>query len=161
MRINWPQLLLIHTICPAIHRLFIVCEINAIKTAIVLRNTIHLAALRNHLLQFIQYNNSPSLLLQIILKCATTQSSSRAANKVLFPLQGATDMNRDSYINSRLLFQSPPCWELGRTLHDSARTLLLLFTLGLCLRGNHWPTLHRLPAPAVAASQENPWAKMS
>lgn len=159
MRINWPQLLLIHTICPAIHRLFIVREINAIKTAIVHTNTIHLPALRNQQLQFIQYNSSPSLLPQIILKCTTTQSPSKAVNKVLFSLRGAIDMNRDSYINSRLLFQSPPRWGLGQTLHDSARTLLLLFTLGLCLPGNHWPTVHQLPAPAVTASQENPWAK--
>lgn len=39
---------------------------------------------------------------------------------------------------------------------NSAPTLLSLFTSALCLPGNHWPTVHRLPALAVAASRERP-----
>lgn len=50
----------------------------------------------------------------------------------------------DVYINTRLLFQSPAHWRLGQTLHDSALTLPLLFTMALRLPGNHWPTAYRL-----------------
>lgn len=148
--------MLIHTICPAMHRLFIVPEINTIKTAIV-RTNIHLTTLRNQQLQSMPHNGAPSLLLQIILKCTTTQSSSEPLNRqVLFSLHTAIDMNKDSYIRSRLLSQSPPRWGLGQTLHDSARTLLPLFTLGQCLPGNQWLTLHDLPAPAAPGARKTP-----
>lgn len=114
MRINQPQLLLIHTICSAIHRLRIVLEINTIKTAIVHTNTIHLAALRIQQLSVRKYNTCPSLQPQIILKCATTQPQSNVVNKVLFSLHRAIDMNRESYMNFRLLFQSPLLRDWGR-----------------------------------------------
>lgn len=103
------------------------------------------------------HNSAPSLLLQIILKCTITQSSSEPLNReVLFSLHTAIDTNKDSYIRSRLLSQSPPRWGLRQTLHDSAQTLLPLFTLGQCLPGNQWPTLHNLPAPAAPAARKTP-----
>lgn len=161
MRINSPpsQLLLIHTICPAIHRRVHCWRDKRYQNSYCTHTQIQFMS---RLSETSCSNSCSTILLllllpQIILKCTTTQSPSRAVNKVLFSLRGAIDMNRDSYINSRLLFQSPPRWGLGRTLHDSAQTLLLLFTLGLCLPGNHWPTVYTDSLPCV--SQENPWAR--
>lgn len=140
--------MLIHTICSAMHRLFIVPEIKHYQNKYCMHK--YSSCNSQEPLQFMHHNTAPSLLLQIILKCTTTQSSSEPLNReVLFSLHTAIDMNKDSYIRSRLLSQSPPCWGLGQTLHDSARTLLPLFTLGQCLPGNQWPTLHDLPAPTT------------
>lgn len=69
-------------------------------------------------------------------------------------------------VQPRWIWMATLIWTPGRfprALHagdghstNSAPTLLSLFTSALCLPGNHWPTVHRLPAPAVAASRETP-----
>lgn len=154
MKINWAKLLLIHTICPAINRLFI------------MKWTLSKQLLYTQVQLITQHSetsssNSYSTIIALYF-CVrwywNVPPPSLHLNKMLFSLQGAIDMNGDSYINSRLLFQSPPHWGLGQTLHDSALTLLLLFTLGLCLPGNHWPTiLDSLPLQSQRASEPPGW----
>lgn len=100
IRTNWPKLLVIHRICPDIHRLVIVGEINAITPS----SDVPAAALF-------------SIKMYVFIWIRSCR-------------------REDVYINTRLLFQSPPHWRPGQTVHDSALTLPLLFTTGLRLPGN-------------------------